>query len=118
MNKLISRARPAVLLGAVAAALLTTAGAAEARTPIRDCGDAAGGIPYAITAQGVTCTTARTVAKLVTAKRACRPQAKFGFGFCTVRGYSCGIGQAGKELFLAHCERGGQTRIIRFEYGS
>ncbi|HEV7807171.1 MAG TPA: hypothetical protein VGO80_15220 [Solirubrobacteraceae bacterium] len=109
-----SRPRPILVLGAVTAALMTTAPSSEARTPIRDCGDIAGGGASAITAQGVTCKSARAVARIVPAKAACRPT-KAG---CTVRGFTCLTGQAGKELFLVHCENAGQTRFIRFEYGS
>jgi hypothetical protein len=107
------RGRAVLVAGAVAAAM-TTATAAEARTPIRDCGDIANGRAYAITAQGVTCATARAVARVVPAKKACAPTA----GGCKVRGYTCLTGQAGKELFLVHCENSTQTRFIRFEYGS
>jgi hypothetical protein len=106
--------RPALLLNAVATALLTTAATAQARTPIRDCGDIANGGAYAITAQGATCTSARAVARRVPASKSCGPTT----GGCTIRGYTCLIGQAGKELFLAHCENSTQTRFIRFEYGS
>ena len=110
--------RRSLILAAVATAALTTTAGAQARTPIRDCGDiatepAAGGA-YAITAQGPTCASARAVARIVPGKKACRPTA----GGCTVRGYTCLVGQAGKELFLAHCENANQTRFIRFEYGS
>lgn len=104
-----------LIVSALAAAIvLTTAAASEARTPIRDCGDIAGGGAYAITAQGVACQSSRAVARLVPARTACRP-AK---GSCTVRGFTCLTGQAGKELFLVHCENADQTRFIRFEYGS
>jgi hypothetical protein len=106
--------RAALVLGVVAAALITTAASSEARTPIRDCGDIADGGASAITAQGVTCTSARAVAKIVPRRTACRPTK----GGCTVRGYTCLTGQAGKELFLVHCENSAQTRFIRFEYGS
>jgi hypothetical protein len=114
MTKLANPTRPALVLGAVAAALLTSAATAEARSPIRDCGDIANGGAYAITGQGASCATARAVARIVPAKKSCRPTS----GGCTVRGYTCLIGQAGKELFLAHCENSTQTRFIRFEYGS
>ena len=109
------RRRPTPIVGALTAAIaLTTAAAGEARTPIRDCGDITGSGAYAVTAQGVTCASSRAVARLVPARTACRP-AKGG---CTVRGFTCLTGQAGKELFLVHCENAGQTRFIRFEYGS
>jgi hypothetical protein len=107
------RRRAALIAGAVVAALTTTA-AADARTPIRDCGDLGNGGAYAITAQGVTCTSARAVARIVPGKKACAPTA----GGCKVRGYTCLTGEAGKELFLVHCENSTQTRFIRFEYGS
>ena len=111
------RGSSALILGAAVAVTSMTAASAEARTPIRDCGDIAAattGGAYAITAQGVTCASARAVARIVPAKKACRPAA----GGCSVRGYTCLVGQAGKELFLAHCENSNQTRFIRFEYGS
>ena len=108
-----SRPRSALVLGTVAAALMTAAPSSQARTPIRDCGDIAGG-SIAITAQGVTCKSARAVARIVPKKTACRPTK----GGCTVRGFTCLTGQAGKELFLVHCENSNQTRFIRFEYGS
>jgi hypothetical protein len=109
------RRRASLIVGALAASIVrTTAAAGEARTPIRDCGDIAAGGAYAITAQGVTCASSRAVARLVPARTACRP-AKGG---CSVRGFTCLTGQAGKELFLVHCENAGQTRFIRFEYGS
>jgi hypothetical protein len=104
----------ALVLSAAATALLTTAATAQARTPIRDCGDIANGGAYAITAQGAACTSARAIARRVPANRSCGPKT----GGCTVRGYRCLIGQAGKELFLAHCENSTQTRFVRFEYGS
>jgi hypothetical protein len=106
--------RLALLLGAVVAALLTAISTAQARSPIRDCGDIAKGGAYAITAQGATCASARAVARLVPANKSCAPTS----GGCTIRGYRCLVGQAGKELFLAHCENPSQTRFIRFEYGS
>ena len=110
--------RRAMTLAAVATVTLTTAAAAQARTPIRDCGDLGSeptaGSAYAITAQGPTCASARAVARIVPGRKACRPTA----GGCTVRGYTCLVAQAGKELFLAHCENAKQTRFIRFEYGS
>jgi hypothetical protein len=105
---------PALLSGAVAVALLTAVPTALARSPIRDCGDIANGGAYAITAQAATCASARAVARIVPANRSCAPTS----GGCTVRGYRCLVGQAGKELFLAHCENPSQTRFIRFEYGS
>ena len=104
--------RPALMLGAVAAAVMTTAAGAQARTPIRDCGDIANGGAYAITAQGVTCKSARAVARIVPARKAC-----LAASGCRVRGYTCLVGQAGKELYLVHCEASAQTRFIRFEYG-
>ncbi|MEA2220096.1 MAG: hypothetical protein QOJ35_2722 [Solirubrobacteraceae bacterium] len=106
--------RPALILGALAAVALTTAASSEARTPIRDCGDIAHGGAYAITAQGVSCTSSRAVARIVPGRTACRA----ANGGCTVRGYTCLTGQAGKELFLVHCENSDQTRFIRFEFGS
>ena len=107
--------RRMLVLGALAAAAgMATAASSEARTPIRDCGDVSSGGAYAITAQGVTCTSSRAVARVVPARTACRP-AKGG---CTVRGFTCLTGQAGKELFLVHCENADQTRFIRFEWGS
>ena len=113
MTKPADLLRPAVLVAFAAGVLLASTAAADARTPIRDCGDVAGGAS-AITAQGASCTTARAVARVVPGRKACRPAA----GGCTVRGYTCLVGQAGKELFLAHCENSTQTRFIRFEYGS
>jgi hypothetical protein len=107
------RCRGRAALIAVVAAVTTTA-AADARTPIRDCGDIANGGASAVTAQGVTCTAARAVARIVPGKKACAPTA----GGCQVRGYTCLTGQAGKELFLVRCENSAQTRFIRFEYGS
>jgi hypothetical protein len=110
-----SQRRPTIVLAALAAAVvLTNAATSEARTPIRDCGDVARAGAFAITAQGVTCTSSRAVARLAPTRAACRP-AKGG---CTVRGFTCLTGQAGKELFLVHCENADQTRFIRFEYGS
>jgi hypothetical protein len=110
-----SYGRPTILLGALAAAaVLTCAASSEARTPIRDCGDITTAGVSAITAQGVTCKASRAVAKIVPGSTACRP-AKGG---CRVRGFTCLTGQAGKELFLVHCESSNQTRFIRFEYGS
>ncbi len=108
------RARHVLLLGTVAAVVMTTAVHAQARTPIRDCGDIAGGGAYAITGQGVTCKSARAVARIVPGKKACGPTT----GGCNVRGYTCLVGQVGKELFLVHCENSDQKRFIRFEYGS
>jgi hypothetical protein len=70
----------------------------------------------AITAQGVTCNSARAVARTVPGKKNCGPYPTTGG--CTVRGFTCLIGQAGKELFLAICQNARQTRFIRFEYGS
>jgi len=105
--------RTALTLGAVALVVIATAAGAEARTPVRDCGSIAKSGAYAITAQGVTCKSSRAVAQIVPGKRACRPMKS-----CMVRGYTCLIGQAGKELFLVHCENSTQTRFIRFEYGS
>lgn len=110
----LRRIRPAIMIGAVAAAVMTTTAGAQARTPIRDCGDIASGGAHAITAQGVTCKSSRAVARIVPGNKACGPKT----GGCTVRGYTCLIGQAGKELFLVHCENSSQTRFIRFEYGS
>jgi hypothetical protein len=116
MTTLTHLFRPAPTLAAVAAAMLMTVAAADARAPIRDCGDIPGGAgnAYAITAQAVDCTRARAVARAVPGKQACRPAA----GGCTVRGFTCLVGQAGKELFLVHCESSNQTRFIRFEFGS
>jgi hypothetical protein len=109
------RRRPILVCGAfAAAAVMATAASSEARTPIRDCGDIASAGASAITAQGVTCTSSRAVARVVPSRTACRP-AKGG---CAVRGFTCLTGQAGKELFLVHCENADQTRFIRFEYGS
>jgi hypothetical protein len=115
MNTLTRRIRPVLILGAVVTATIASAApAAEARTAIRDCGDIANGGAYAITAQGVTCASARAVARIVPARDLCVPAS----GGCKVRGYTCLVGQAGKELFLVHCENATQTRFIRFEYGS
>jgi len=105
--------RSAAIIGAAAVTIMTTA-AAAARTPIRDCGDITTAGVSAITAQGVTCKAARAVARIVPAKRACGPAT----GGCTVRGFTCLVGQAGKELYFARCENSTQTRFIRFEYGS
>jgi len=104
----------ALAVGALAAAVVTTAAPAAARAPIRDCGDTAAG-PYAITAQGrgLTCATARALARAVPPKRSCATN-----GSCTVRGFICLVAKAGKELYLVHCEAAGQTRFVRFEYGS
>jgi hypothetical protein len=112
MTTFLSHSRRALIVGALAATVLSTAASAEARSPIRDCGDLPGGA-YAITAQGVSCASARAVARIVPSKKAC------GAGkSCRVRGFTCLIGQAGKELYLAHCESAGQTHFVRFEYGS
>ncbi|MEY2517263.1 MAG: hypothetical protein QOJ89_4621 [bacterium] len=48
------------------------------------------------------------------ARTACRPAKRGG----VVRGFTWLTAQAGKELFLVHCENADQTRFIRFEYGS
>jgi hypothetical protein len=110
-----TRRRPTLVLGALAAAaLMTFAASSEGRTPIRDCGDIPKGGASAITAQGATCKSARAVARIVPGRMACRPTK----GGCAVRGFTCLTGQAGKELFLVHCENSDQTRFIRFEYGS
>ena len=48
-----------------------------------------------------------------------RPKKACGAGkSCRVRGFTCLIGQAGKELYLVHCESANQTHFVRFEYGS
>ena len=115
MPKFLSHSLRALIAGALAATALSTAASAQARSPIRDCGDLPGGAgsAYAITAQGVSCSSARAVARIVPSKKAC------GAGkSCRVRGFTCLIGQAGKELYLAHCENAGQTHFVRFEYGS
>jgi hypothetical protein len=115
MTKFLSRSRRALIVGALAVAVLPIAASAQARSPIRDCGDLPGGVgnASAITAQGVSCASARAVARVVPSKKAC------GAGkSCRVRGFTCLIGQAGKELYLAHCESAGQTHFVRFEYGS
>jgi hypothetical protein len=108
----------ALVLTTLAAGAVTTAAPAAARTPIRDCGDlgdSANGSPYAITAQGrgLPCRTARGVASGVGAKRSCRTS-----GSCVVRGFTCLVARAGKELYLVHCEASNQTRFVRFEFGS
>jgi hypothetical protein len=107
-----------LVLGTLAAAAVTTTAPAAPRAPIRDCGDlgdSVAGAPYAITAQGpsLTCGTARAVARAVGAKRSCRTSRS-----CRVLGFTCLVARAGKELYLVHCEASGQTRFVRFEYGS
>jgi len=109
----------ALALSALVAAAVTTAAPAEVRAPIRDCGDvgdASDAGAYAITAQGrgLTCRSARALARAVTPKRSCRTN-----GSCTVRGFVCLVAQAGKELYLASCETTGPSRkFVRFEFGS
>jgi len=105
----------ALALAALAVAVVPTAAPAAARAPIRDCGDTPAAGPYAITAQGrgLTCATARALARAVPPKRSCATN-----GSCTVRGFICLVAKAGKELYLVHCEAAGQTRFVRFEYGS
>lgn len=107
----------ALALSTLAAAAVTTAAPAAPRAPIRDCGDlgdSTAGAPYAITAQGrsLTCKSARAVASGVTKKRSCRTS-----GSCIVRGFTCLVAKAGKELYLVHCEASNQTRFVRFEFG-
>jgi len=99
---------------------IATAAPAASRAPIRDCGDlgdASDAGAYAITAQGrgLTCATARGVARAVPRKASCRTQAN-----CTVRGFVCLVPQAGKELWLANCESlsTATTKVVRFEFGS
>lgn len=112
----VTRSMAAIAIASlIAATAATAAGGSPARTPIRDCGDitAAAG---AITAQGVPCRQARFVARFVPASKTCRPYP--ASGTCTTRGFTCLIGQAGKELFLAQCQDQRQEGFIRFEYGS
>jgi hypothetical protein len=116
ITRTIRCSRAVAIMASIAAAALVAAPAAEARAPIRDCGDIAGSSTSAITAQGVTCSSARAVARVVPARKACAPYP--AGGGCTVRGFTCLIGQAGKELFLATCQDSHQKRFIRFEYGS
>jgi hypothetical protein len=108
----------ALVLGTLAAAAVTPAATAAPRAPVRDCGDlgdSTAGAPYAVTAQGrrLKCSTARAVAGAVAGKPACRTS-----GSCGALGFTCLVAQAGKELYLVHCEASGQTRFVRFELGS
>ncbi len=107
-------------LSAFVAGAIATAAPAAARAPLRDCGDlgdASDAGAYAITAQGrgLTCRTARGVARAVPRKISCRTK-----GDCVVRGFACLVPQAGKELWLASCEglSTASTKIVRFEFGS
>jgi hypothetical protein len=111
-----SRTVAVALAVSIVAAALITAPSAQARSPIRDCGDIAAAGASAVTAQGVNCKSARAVARIVPARKACGPFPTSGG--CTVRGFTCLVGQAGKELFLVSCQDARQQRFIRFEYGS
>jgi len=106
----------AVSATALAASMSTTAAARDA---VRDCGDSAdnGAGSFAITAQGrgLTCTTARGVARAVPPKRSCSNET---IDTCTVRGFQCFVAQVGKELYLVRCANSKQTKFVRFEFGS
>jgi hypothetical protein len=105
-----------IIASAVTATALTFTAGAQARATIRDCGDISAAGASAITAQGVACKSARAVARVVPARKTCGPFPTSGG--CTVRGFTCLVGQAGKELFLVTCQDAHQARFIRFEYGS
>lgn len=106
-------------LSIVAAAAIATSAPAAARAPVRDCGDTAtgGAGSFAITAQGkgLTCATARAVARATPLTRACT---KAKITSCTVRGFTCLVGRVGDELSLARCSAAGETKFVRFEFGS
>ena len=110
-------AAAAVSATALAASMSSTT--PVARDAVRDCGDSAdnGAGSYAITAQGrgLTCTTARGVARAVPPKRSCKNET---IDTCTVRGFQCFVAQVGKELYLVRCANSKQTKFVRFEFGS
>jgi hypothetical protein len=112
------RAANALALAATAAALLPSS-AAAARAPIRDCGDTAthGAGAFAITAQGrgLTCKTARGVARQTPLTASCKSARVTS---CTVRGFVCLVARVGEELWLARCEASNETKFVRFEFGS
>jgi len=110
------RAFRVIVASAVTSTALTFTSGAQARAPIHDCGDITAAGASAITAQGTTCRSARAVARIVPAKKTCGPFPSSGG--CAVRGFTCLVGQAGKELFLVACQDTQQKRFIRFEYGS
>jgi hypothetical protein len=107
------------VISALGAATAVAAAPAEARDAVRDCGDSAanGAGSFAITAQGrgLTCATARGVARAVPPKRSCSNET---IDSCTVRGYQCFVAQVGKELYLVRCANAKQTKFVRFEFGS
>jgi hypothetical protein len=110
-------AAAAVSATALAASMSSTA--AATRDAVRDCGDSAdnGAGSFAITAQGrgLTCTTARAVARAVPPKRSCSNET---IDTCTVRGFQCFVAQVGKELYLVRCANSTQKKFVRFEFGS
>lgn len=102
----------------VAALIPATASAAAQRPPIKDCGDVAtidtdNVFIGAVTAQGGACSNARAIARTVARSAGCKRK-----GSCGVRGYTCLLAAAGKELTLVHCENRRQTAFVRFEFGS
>jgi len=109
----------ALALCALAATALTAPAQGAARDAVRDCGDSAenGAGSYAITAQGrgLTCTSARAVARALPGRRSCRNTT---IDQCTVRSMHCFVAQVGKELYLARCANSRQTKFVRFEFGS
>ena len=109
-------------LAAVATVTLTTAAAAQARTPIRDCGDLGGeptaGSAYAITAQGPTLRVqARAVAPdRAGQERSAGPRPRVVGPW---RGYDTASVAPGPQGALPRPLRERrETRFIRFEYGS
>jgi hypothetical protein len=80
---------------------------------IADCGNQGMSV-QAITAQGTSCTNARAIASAASSSSSCQGNAKS----CTVRSFTCLLGQAGSELTLVHCENSDQTQFVRFELGS
>jgi hypothetical protein len=113
--------RTLFMLSLPAAVALGVAAGGSARPPIRDCGDyeRAGFAITAITATNVGCREARAIALATPAR--CSPRGEVRAG-CMVRGYTCLVARAGKELFFARCalaRRGNELfRVVRFEYGS
>ncbi len=109
----------AAALSATAPAASMSSASAAARDAVRDCGDSAdnGAGSFAITAQGrgLTCTTARGVARALPPKRSCSNET---IDSCTVRGFQCFVAQVGKELYLVRCANSKQTKFVRFEFGS
>ena len=92
MTKFLSHSLRALIAGALAATALSTAASAQARSPIRDCGDLPGGAGSAYASRADVCSSARAVARIVPSKKAC------GAGkSCRVRGFTCLIGQAARS---------------------